>query len=184
MAKTKWRAREFTPSQNQQGSHSWFAESVISAEIDNKDLAQKIQARTGIRAYEAQAAIAAMAEIVAEELLESSRITLSDTNGVKMVSFYPRVTGSITDAYVQEHQDKYPGKQVAEESMLTPDMLTWNIGATVGVKFSRTFAQNKQAQKVQYVATDVAVNDNTEQGGDNNGDNGGGDDLNPGENDG
>lgn len=170
MAKTKWRAREYTPSENQQGSHSFYAEAVISAEIDNRDLAQKIQARTGIRAYEAQAAIAAMAEIVAEELLESSRITITDTNGTKMVSFYPRVSGSISDADVQANPQKYDGATAATEDMLTSELLTWNVGATVGVKYSRTFAQNKQAQKVKYVATDVTANDGP--GGDDSSDNG------------
>lgn len=173
MAKTKWRAREYTPSENQQGSHSFYAEAVISTEIDNRDLAKKIQDRTGMRAYEAQAAIAAMAEIVAEELLESSRITITDTNGVKMVSFYPRVSGSISDADVQDNPQKYNGAQAATEDMLTPDMLTWNVGATVGVKYSRTFAQNKQAQKVKYVATDTAIPSEGEP--DNTGDNTGGD---------
>ena len=46
-----------------------------------------------------------------------------------------------------------------------------------GIKYSKQFALNKQAQKVKYVATDiVAEDDNTQQGG---GDNGGGGDNNP-----
>ena len=40
MANVKWRAREFTPSQNQGGSHSFFAEAVIDNEITNVDLAK------------------------------------------------------------------------------------------------------------------------------------------------
>ena len=67
-----------------------------------------------------------------------------------LVSIFPSVSGSVSDAYVQQHQDKYPGKTVAEESMLTPDMLTWGIKATIGLKFSKQFAMNKTAQKVAY----------------------------------
>ena len=163
MSAVKWRAREFNPSENQSGSHSWFAESVIAAEISNNDLAEKIQARCGVRYYEAQSVVAAVAEVIMEELLESSRITLTDGKGTKMVSFYPVVKGSITDADVLANQDKYPGKTVAEESMLTPNLLTWTVGATMGVKFSKNFALNKQAQKVKYVASDVAIPNDEEE---------------------
>ena len=59
--------------------------------------------------------------------------------------------------------------------MLTPDLLSWTLGATVGIKYSKQFALNKQAQKVKYVATDiVAEDDNTQQGGGSNGGGGGG----------
>ena len=65
--------------------------------------------------------------------------------------------------------------------MLTPDLLSWTLGATVGIKYSKQFALNKQAQKVKYVATDiVAEDDNTTTGGDDNGgNNGGGGNNNP-----
>ena len=33
--------------------------------------------------------------------------------------------------------------------MLTPEMLSWTLGATVGIKYSKQFALNKQAQKVK-----------------------------------
>ena len=33
--------------------------------------------------------------------------------------------------------------------MLTPDLLSWTLGATVGIKYSKQFALNKQAQKVK-----------------------------------
>ena len=59
----------------------------------------------------------------------------------------------------------------ATEDMLTPDLLQWTLGATIGQKFSRQFALNKQAQKVKFVATDVTADptdgddDNTQTGG-------------------
>ena len=53
MAKVKWRAREFTPTDNMEGrSHSFYAEAVINSDLTNDDLAQRIQARTGFKAYE------------------------------------------------------------------------------------------------------------------------------------
>lgn len=57
--------------------------------------------------------------------------------------------------------------------MLTPDMLTWTLGSTVGTKYSKQFALNKQEQKVKYSATDVVAetDDNTQQGGDAGGGN-------------
>ena len=50
MANVKYRVREFRPSTNQPGTHSFFAESVIDNTIDNQDLADKIAARTGFKA--------------------------------------------------------------------------------------------------------------------------------------
>ena len=165
MAKVKWRAREFTPTANMEGrSHSFYAEAVINSDLMNDDLAQRIQARTGFKAYEVQAVIAAIAEVVAEEVLESNRITLADTKGTRMVTLYPKVSGSVSDADIlretTEAHAADPSKavrSVAEEKDLTPERLSWNIGATVGVKYSKQFAHDKQAQKVSFVATDEAV---------------------------
>ena len=162
MSKVKYRVREYTPKTVGQGTHSWFAEVVITNDVDNAELAKKIAARTGFKSYECQAVIAAIADIVAEEALESNRVTLANEQGTKLVSIYPKVQGSISDAEVQKNQEKYPGKTVAEESMLTADMLTWTLGATVGVKFSQEFALHKQAQKVKT----VTAADDDEGGGD------------------
>lgn len=49
MANVKYRVREFRPSTNQPGTHSFFAESVIDNTIDNQNLADKIAARTGFK---------------------------------------------------------------------------------------------------------------------------------------
>ena len=88
------------------------------------------------------------------------------------MTIYPKVTGSISDKDVQDNPDKYNGATAATEEMLTPDMLTWSLGASIGQKFSRNFAMNKQAQKVKFVATDVTADptdgddgENTNQGG-------------------
>ena len=165
MSKVKYRIQEFIPKGGQSlGGRSLYAEVVINNEIDNAELAKKIAARTGFKAYECQAVVAAIADIVAEEVLESNRVSLANEQGVKMVSIYPKVSGSISDADVQANPEKYPGKTAAEESMLTPDMLTWSLGATVGIKFSKEFAMNKQAQKVKTVT--AAADDGDEPGGD------------------
>lgn len=173
MSKVKYRVREFVPKGQQSlGTHSWFAEVVISNDVDNAELARKIAARTGFKAYECQAVVAAIADIVAEEVLESNRVSLANEQGTKLVSIYPRVSGSVTDADVQNNQDKYPGKSVAEEGMLTPDLLTWTLGATVGIKYSQQFALNKQAQKVKTVS---AAADSDDEGGETPAPSGGGD---------
>lgn len=194
MSKVKYRVREFVPKGQQSlGSHSWFAEVVINNDVDNAELARKIAARTGFKSYECQAVVAAIADIVAEEVLESNRVSLANEQGTKLVSIYPKVQGSISDADVVKNQEKYPGKTVAEESMLTPDLLTWTLGATVGIKYSQQFSLSKQAQKVKTVSaaedddeggetptpspTPTPSGDNngggTTGGGDNGGDSGG-----------
>ena len=164
MAKTKWRAREFKPTSNMTGTHSFYAEAVINSDLSNEDLSERIQARTGFKSYEVQAVIAAIAEVVSEEVLESNRITLADSKGTKMVSIYPKVSGSVSDTDIQRETTEahaadpsVPVRTVAVEADLTPDRLTWTLGATVGIKFSKEFASNKQAQKVKYVSTDTAV---------------------------
>ena len=40
MPKVKYRLREFTPKANQGGTHSFFAEAVISTDIDATELAK------------------------------------------------------------------------------------------------------------------------------------------------
>ena len=162
MSKVKYRVREYTPNENQQGSHSFFAETVINNRIDNAELARKIAARTGFKAYECQAVVAAIADIVAEEVLESNSVCLANEQGIQLVSIYPKVSGSISDKDVQDNPEKYGNAQVATEDMLTPDMLSWALGATVGVKFSKKFSIDKQAQKVKTTTTEV--NENSEGG--------------------
>ena len=174
MAKTKWRAREFKPTSNMTGrSHSFYAEAVISNEIDNRELSAKIAARTGFKSYEVQAIVAAIADIVAEEVLESNRVSLSDDQGTKMLSIYPKVSGSVSDADILRDttaahaaDSSVQVRSVAVENDLTPDRLTWTLGATVGINFSKQFALKKQAQKVSFIATDIAIpNDDVPQGG-------------------
>ena len=182
MSKVKYRVREYNPTSAQQGSHSFFAEAVINNEITNSELADKIAARTGVKAYEVTTVIAAIADIVSEEVLESNRISLADHTGTKMVSIYPKVNGSVSDADIEREttaahtaDPSVPVRTRAEESDLTTDRLNWVLGATIGVKFSKQFALSKQAQKVKMVATDTAIpNDDDPAQGGNSGDNNGG----------
>jgi hypothetical protein len=57
--------------------------------------------------------------------------------------------------------------------MLKPDMLQWALGATIGRKFSKQFALNKQAQRVDYTdgqePAEPTDDDNTQTGGGNQG---------------
>ena len=172
MAKNKWRAREYKATGNMPGNHSFFAEAVINNEIDNYELASKIAARTGFKSYEVQAVVAAISDIVLEEVLESNRVVLCDERGNKMVSIYPKVSGSVSDEQIKQEtteahaQDaSVPVREVAVESDLTADRLTWTLGATIGIKFSKQFAMKKQAQKVKFVATDTAIPNDDEPGG-------------------
>ena len=107
--------------------------------------------------------------IVVDVLAAIYRVVLANEAGVRMVAIYPKVTGSVSDKDVVANPDKYPGKTAAEESMLTPDLLTWNLGATIGTKFSKKFAIDKTAQKVAYnpaqTAAEPASDDPTQQGG-------------------
>ena len=59
---------------------------------------------------------------------------------------------------------KYEGKQVATEDMLTTDKLQWSIGCTVGTIFSRDFAQRKAAVKVSTTATTITDNNTSTPG--------------------
>lgn len=161
MSKVKYRVRECTPTAKQGGSHSFYAEAVVNTEITALELAKKISARTGMKSYEASAAIYAIADIVAEEVLEGSSVSLSNEDGTKLVTIYPKVSGSISDADVQANPEKYKNAKVATEDMLTPDLLTWTLGATIGTKYSKQFALNKQAQKVKVVASDVVADDSS-----------------------
>jgi hypothetical protein len=128
--KVKYRVLEYNPTSAQQGSHSFFAEAVISNEISNAELADKIAARTGVKAYEVTTVIAAIADIISEEVLESNRISLADHTGTKMVSIYPKVNGSVSDADIEREttaahtaDPSVPVRTRAEESDLTTDRL-------------------------------------------------------------
>lgn len=180
MSKVKYRVREFNPTPNMTGrTHSFYAEAVINNDIDNAELAKKIAARTGFKSYECQAVIAAIADIVGEEVLESNRISLANEQGTKMLSIYPKVNGSVSDADILKEttaahaaDPSVPIRNKAEESDLTADRLSWVLGSTVGVKFSKQFGLQKQAQKVKVVATDQAItndDDPNNQGGGNPG---------------
>ena len=164
MSNVKYRVREYNPTANQSGTHSHYAETVINNEIDNVELAQKIAARTGFKPYECQAIVAAIADIVSEEVLESNRISLANEKGTKMLSIYPKVSGSVSDNDILRETTAAHAvdpsvviRNKAEESDLTPDRLSWTLGSTVGIKFSKEFALAKQAKKVKVVATDTVI---------------------------
>lgn len=149
MANVKYRVREFTPKPNQNGSHSWFAEAVVDNVIDNKALAKKIEARGISRAAEIKSILEEAANIILEETAENNRISLESGEGV-LISIYPRCKGSVSDADVLAHPEDYDNATVAKEEHVTAEKLQWSLGASVGIKFSKQFAMNKQAQKVAY----------------------------------
>lgn len=168
MANVKYRLREYNPKAGQSGTHSIYAEAVIDNVIDNKGLAKKIEARGISRAAEIKSILEEAANIILEETAENNRVQLESGEGV-LISLYPRCKGSISDAEVQANPELYNGAQVATEEMLTADKLTWSLGASVGIKFSKQFAMNKQAQKVQYNPSQQTAEPEENQGGGNNG---------------
>ena len=118
MANVKYRVREYTPTENQNGSHSFFAQSVVDNEISNFGLAKKIAARTGIKSYEVSMVIAAIADVVAEEVLENNRVTLNNEDGNNFVAFYPKVSGRITDKEVTENQWEVHGNVATIDNLV------------------------------------------------------------------
>ena len=177
MATIKYRKREFTPNQNQTGmSHCIYAESVIVNELDTIDISRLIEARTGVRRYEAQSVLASFVELINEECAQSMRIKLTDEKGQKFVSIYPKVSGSISDKDVQANPEKYGGATVATEAMLTTDMLTVTLASTIGVNASKQFAENSSIQKVSATIAGLAdeeeeapAENSASQNGGNNG---------------
>lgn len=164
MAKVKYRIKEFTPTDNQVGGHSWYANAVIANEVSNTDLAELVAARTGYKSYECQSIIAAIGDIIKTQVLFSNRVTLCDEKGVKILSIYPRVQGSVSDLEIErittaQHalDPSIPIRTKAEASDLTADKLNWTLGSTVGVKFSKQFALDKKAQRVDVTANDTIV---------------------------
>lgn len=173
MANVKYRLREYTPKAGQSGTHSIYAEAVIDNIIDNKALAKKIEARGISRAAEIKAILEEVSNIILEETAENNRVQLESGDGV-LISIYPRCKGSISDAEVQAHPDIYNGAQAATEEMLTADRLTWTLGASVGIKFSKQFAMSKQAQRVAFNPNQEAADPNAgsgSQGGNGDDDN-------------
>lgn len=163
MAQNKYQVIEFTPTANQVGmSHSFYVQAVIDNVITNKELAKKIEARGISRAAEIKSILEEAANIILEEVAENNRVQLEAADGV-LVSIFATATGSISDQYVQQHQDKYPGKTVAEESMLTDDMVKWSLGARVGSNLAKQFAQHKSAKKVASSARNTPADPQDEQ---------------------
>ena len=163
MANNKYCVKEYVPTGNMPGTHGFYAAPVVDNVISNKELARKIEARGISRAAEIKSVLEEAANIIMEEIQENNRVQLEGSDGI-LASFYPQVSGSISDKDVQDNPQKYPGKTVAEESMLTADMLSWTVGATVGRKFSKQFAMNKTAQKVANTTANTPADPNEESG--------------------
>lgn len=164
-SKVQWEAKEFTPNSNQSGmSHSWYAQTHIANTVSNRQLADLVQARTGLRAYEVKSTIEALCEIIYEECLQSMKVYLTDQRDDKFISIEPKVSASISDAQVVADPEKYNHATVATESMLADLPKSVTLGATVGVNASKKFALGASLEK--YVPSASAA-------GDGDGDNGG-----------
>lgn len=150
MAKVKYRVREYTPHGNMPGAHSLYAEAVVDNVITTSELAKKIEDRHVGNAAIIQAILWVAADVILQECAENNRVQLETSEGGSLVSIYPKVQGSISDAEVQADSAKYGGATVATKEMLTPARLRWSLGATVGINYSRQFDQSKSAVEVPY----------------------------------
>ena len=153
MAKVKYSVREYTPTGNMPGVHGFYAKAQQDNVITNAEIAKKIENRGISRASEIKMILEEASKVILEEVMENNRVQLDTGEGV-LVSIYAKVQGSISDADVAANPTKYNGATVATEAMLTPDMLSWSLGAQVGTKYSKQFALQKQAEKVAWRPTD------------------------------
>lgn len=172
MAKVKYRLREFKPTANQSGGHSFYAEAVVDNIITNKELAKKVHDVGSISSpAEIKAILEVLATVILTETAENNRIQLESGDGGALVSIYPTCTGSVSDKDVVANPELYDGATVATADMLTADKIKWSLGASVGRKFSQQFALNKQAQRVEYNPNQETADPEpvTPSGGDNNG---------------
>jgi hypothetical protein len=179
MAKVKYRIMEHQPKGGQIGSHSCYVQAVVDNVITNKELATKVHQIGSISSVpEIKAIIELVAQVIVQEAMENNRIQLETGDGGMMVSIFPQCSGSISDKYVQANPEKYNGATVATAEMLTADMIQWSLGARIGSKISKQFALQKQAERVDYNAsqtpadptadggsTDSGSGDNTQGGG-------------------
>lgn len=150
MAKVKFRVREYTPHGNMPGAHSLYAEAVVDNVITTRELAKKIEDRHVGNSAMIKAILEVAADVILEECAENNRVQLETSEGGSLVSIYPKVQGSISDAEVQADSAKYGGATVATREMLTPARMRWSLGATIGINYSRQFDQNKSAVEVPY----------------------------------
>lgn len=166
----KWRACEFKPTDNQVAGHSWFARPVIDQVISSNEAAAMIAARCGFKKFEAQGVLAAFAEVIKEQLLQSNAVQLADEDGNTVVTIQPDCSGQVSDQTIEKETTaanqkdaKVPIRKVSEEQDLTADRVSWTVKASIGVNFSRQFQQEKRARKVNAQGVSVNENDNDDQ---------------------
>ena len=176
MAEVKYAIVNFQPTANQAAKgmgHSVYAVNVIDNVINNQELAKKIENRGISRQSEIKMILEEAAKVILEEVGENNRVQLSTGEGV-MVSIEPSVEGRLSDKDVVANPDKYDGATAATPDMLTADMLTWSLKATVGTKFSKEFALRKTARRVKTAAVSDTASSQEGSGSENeNGGNGG-----------
>ena len=185
MAEVKYAIVNFQPTANQAAKgmgHSVYAVNVIDNVINNQELAKKIENRGISRQSEIKMILEEAAKVILEEVGENNRVQLSTGEGV-MVSIEPSVEGRLSDKDVVANPDKYDGATAATPDMLTADMLTWSLKATVGTKFSKEFALRKTARRVKTAAVGDNASEQEGNGSENeNGENGGNGGTTPPEN--
>ena len=147
MAAVKYLVREYTPKPGMPGTHGFYVQAKTDNIITNKELAKKVENRGISRQSEIKMILEEVAKVILEEISENNRVQIETGEGV-LVSLSPKAQGSLSDKDVQDNPEKYNNAQVATQDMLTPDMIQWSIVAQVGTKYSKQFALQKTAQRV------------------------------------
>lgn len=163
----------------QTGRHSFFAKTKPYQRLEFDEVAESACSGTSIEPDVMKAAVGLYMRKAAELLKQGNRVALGD----KFITLVPQVKCSVKD----ELNADGTVKKAATADMVKPTKADAIIGATVSSVFSAEFRNSVSWQRVDKAGNPVA-----EQGEetvvtepDNQGDNnGGGDDLNPGENDG
>jgi len=90
MAKVKYVVKEYIPSENQPGAHSFYAEARPDNVISNSEIAKKIENRGISRASEIKMILEEASKVILEEVMENNRVQLDTGEGV-LVSIYAKV---------------------------------------------------------------------------------------------
>lgn len=172
MAKIKYVVKAYVPTQNQQGTNGFYSEAKINDDVTTKDLANKLAPKVAYPAPMIEGILACAADQIAQECLESNRVKLNGSNGKVMVSIYPKVVGSINQAWVDKQiaAGNLPSGTVVNASLLTRDKMTIVAGASMGTDFSKYLDQNASLEKY----TGSNATDAPSEGGSTGGNTGGG----------
>lgn len=160
------------------GTHSFYAVPQWVGTLSTEEILEEALDGKSIEPSVAKAAIEEFMKAVQRNVKKGFRCQL----GKEFLTVYPNIQASAKD---------YEDKKTGETVVATADMVNIaggksRLGCTVSKKFSAQFANDVSWSRINgtAAATDDDDADDITQGNENTQNQGGGDDLNPGENDG